>query len=135
MEESQLQKEKLTRGKTAVYRNYEIPQAPAFNVVKDEDLDGIVERLRKSTVASTGIQGDSEEKCMSERREKHGKFMGLRKLSASESEALVSRLTSPTHASRIRSEKNPYVVITEINNKIPSDSIPVAQKRKEEENQ
>ena len=40
-----------------MYRNYAIPDAPAFRFVSNAEMDDIVERLRFPTIASKKISG------------------------------------------------------------------------------
>jgi len=131
IEEAQQYRDRLHRGKTSVYRNYAIPNAPALDrhYTSQEQVDEVVDRLRRGTVASQGIERDSEIRNMKARRESSSRFagVGLRKMTQEEHDALVQRLTCPTHASLIRSEKDAHKVITEINHKIPTDSITVAK--------
>ena len=134
MEEAELQVAKLHRCKTSKYYGHKIPQAPALDrTMSESDLDEVITRLRRSTVASTGPSGGSEDRVLREARAKSSKFMGLKKVPASQLNASLDRLRSSTHTSKIRAEKDPQKVIMDINCTISNnDSIPLAKKRKED---
>lgn len=97
------------------------------------EVDEIVDRVRRPTVASRGIERESEVRSMSARRQSSPRFTGCRPLPPSSGglTAVNQRLFTPTHMTRMRAEKDIGVIIKHINGKIPSDSIVVAKERDE----
>ena len=122
-QEDRALKQRILRGKTTTYRNYTIPAAPAFRVLSRYDVDTIIDRVRKPTVASNGSSESADERCMADRRRSAPKYMGLRRIETAEQVDITERLSAPTHTSKLRAEKDPIRQATVINKIIPSDSL------------
>ena len=121
-------KQRVLKGKTSVYRNYSIPAAPAFRVLSRHDVEGITERLRRSTVANDGPEESADDRQMDGVRRGGPKFLGLRRFKADiEQDDVTQRLCTMTHMARLRAERDPYRQAVIINAVIPSDSIYVRQ--------
>jgi len=79
-----------------------VPRAPAFRLLSRHDVDEIVARLTRPTVASQGISGTSERNMVEEQAATHPKYMGLKDVSKEEAEQITSRVSKPTRMSLIR---------------------------------
>lgn len=122
MEERDM-KQRVLRGKTTVYRNYSIPAAPAFRLLSRHEVDDIIVRLRKSTIASDGPEASADERQMAKIRRENPKFAGQKKVKPEDLGDIDNRLCSMNHMARLRAERNPYNQAIVINGKIPSDSL------------
>merc|ERR1712241_600586 len=97
-------------GKNAVLRTSEynagykclVPRAPAFGLLSRHDVDEIVARLTRPTVASQGISGASERNMVEEQAATHPKYLGLKDVSKEEADQITSRVSKPTRMSLIR---------------------------------
>lgn len=79
-----------------------IPRAPAFRVLSRHELDGLVTRLRKPTVASQGISHSSDNTMLEDKQKNNAKYLGLRSVDHREQTMITARLTRPTLSSRQR---------------------------------
>ncbi|KAK3601046.1 hypothetical protein CHS0354_029271 [Potamilus streckersoni] len=82
-----------------------IPRAPAFRVLSRYEIDGMVSRLTKPTVASQGISNTSEKSMREEKEKDHPTYLGTKKVTNIEMQAIMIRLTRPTKAAEIRSKQ------------------------------
>ncbi|KAL4218920.1 hypothetical protein ACF0H5_021507 [Mactra antiquata] len=79
-----------------------IPRAPAFRVLSRHEINGVVSRLTKPTVASQGISRTSDNSMLEEKQKQHAKFLGIQRIDTREQTMLVERMTRPTQSSRMR---------------------------------
>ena len=86
-----------------------LPRAPAFSAMSRKEIDKVVERLRKPTVASKGITRRSEELAM-EARHRSPRFSGVRSLSSDDLHAAIERLRAPTTVAVIRQQQTQHGV-------------------------
>lgn len=107
-------------GRLATYHEHDIPDAPAFRIVSRHQVDEIVERLRTPT-ASSQAGGHSTANANT--------LMHSPQSAQSQKEA-ITRLSAPTHMSRMRAEMEPYRLITELNGKLACGSIVVNEYKK-----
>ncbi|XP_076454725.1 uncharacterized protein LOC143289581 [Babylonia areolata] len=85
-----------------------IPRAPAFRILSRHEVDDIVKRLQRETVASTRQDGASESRTVKEKEKNNPKYLGLKKVSQAEIEEITERVNKPTKMSTIREKpRNP----------------------------
>ncbi|KAL8620253.1 hypothetical protein ACOMHN_044789 [Nucella lapillus] len=79
-----------------------IPRAPAFKILSRHEVDEIVSRLQRQTVASTRQDGASESQTVKVKEESNPKYLGLKKVSKQEMDEITDRVNKPTTMSTIR---------------------------------
>lgn len=79
-----------------------IPRAPAFRLLSRHEVDDMVFRLTKPTIASQGVHGTSEKEMVKEKTASNPKYMGLNQVTSEEAEAITDRVNKPTRMSIIR---------------------------------
>lgn len=79
-----------------------IPRAPAFRILSRHEIDGVVNRLTKPTVASQGIANTSDRTMRAEKEKNNPKYLGLYRIDEREQTMINERLTRPTQSSRMR---------------------------------
>lgn len=79
-----------------------IPRAPAFRILSRHELNGVVNRLTKPTIASQGISNTSVQSMREDKERAHSKYLGLRTVDDRERTMINDRLSRPTQSSRIR---------------------------------
>ncbi|GFR79366.1 hypothetical protein ElyMa_002286900 [Elysia marginata] len=70
------------------------------------EIEEVVARLTKPTIASKGVMGTSEREMVRSQANNHPKYLGLKQVSDAEMEEIVSRVNKPTRMSLIR-DKTP----------------------------
>jgi len=83
-----------------------IPRAPAFRIMSRHEIDEVVNRLCKPTIASQGVSGTSEREMVKEQAATHPKYLGLKQVSSEEAGAITDRVNKPTRMSIIRDRGN-----------------------------
>ncbi|GFO19929.1 hypothetical protein PoB_004643400 [Plakobranchus ocellatus] len=79
-----------------------IPRAPAFRIMSRHEIEEVVARLTRPTIASQGVTGTSERMMVKDQASKHPKYLGLKQVSGEEINGIVSRVNKPTRMSLIR---------------------------------
>ncbi|KAK6196082.1 hypothetical protein SNE40_001377 [Patella caerulea] len=79
-----------------------IPKAQAFRSLPLPEVDEIVTRLRKPTLASTGEGKSSEDQVIEEKALTTPRYLGLKTVSKAEEDLIVQNLNRPTQMSTIR---------------------------------
>ncbi|KAK3740303.1 hypothetical protein RRG08_014951 [Elysia crispata] len=79
-----------------------IPRAPAFRIMSRHEIEEVVARLTRPTIASQGVMGTSEREMVKSQASKHPKYLGLKQVSDVEMDEIVSRVNKPTRMSLIR---------------------------------
>lgn len=85
-----------------------VPRAPAFRRLSRHEIDDMVERVRKPTVASKNIENTSDESTVKDKEEKHPRYLGLKKVDKAEMKEITSRLCRQTKISEIRKNEAAY---------------------------
>ena len=98
-----------------------LPPGPSYRYYSREEIDELVERLCRPTVASQGFERQSEIRSMTARRESSPRFTGLKPASTPREEVL-RRLRQQTHMTTMRAERNLEKIMRSINANIQSDS-------------
>lgn len=109
-QEQMRMKEENTHLKTYVLKSSEfvpeysclIPRAPAFRILSRHEIDGLVTRLTKPTVASQGISHTSDKSMRYSKEKYNAKYLGLQNVDHREQTMITERLSRPTQSSRQR---------------------------------
>lgn len=81
-----------------------IPRAPAFRNLSRYDFDDMVNRVRRPTIASKGINNTSDNTTMLQKEKTNPQFLGLNREATNVAE-INARLTRPTKISQIRNHQ------------------------------
>jgi hypothetical protein len=111
MDASASLKQHVLANRMNAYKTAPLPPAPAFRVISRHDLDELVQRLTRQTVASSLPKICNVKTDVDERR-----VIGAKPLEGDGNDALTERLSRPTHTSKIRTYRDPVKMI-EMNNK------------------
>jgi len=79
-----------------------IPRAPAFRTLSQQEIEEMVQRLQKPTIASKGICNTSDKNVVEHQDMHNPKYRGTRKVDAAEIPGITERLTRHTEISKIR---------------------------------
>ncbi|KAK7094650.1 uncharacterized protein [Littorina saxatilis] len=86
-----------------------MPRAPAFRLLSRQEVDDIVTRLQRDTVASTRQDGTSDEKAVQDKQKSNPKYLGLKKVSQEEMDEITQRLCKPTKMALIRERRPQHI--------------------------
>ncbi|OWF55741.1 hypothetical protein KP79_PYT03532 [Mizuhopecten yessoensis] len=79
-----------------------IPRAPAFRSLSRHEIEDMIERLRRPTLASKGICNTSDDNMVRENNSANPKYRGTKTVSEDELTGITQRLSKPTTISEIR---------------------------------